>query len=134
MFLSLVRTIQSVPRNAVSQSMSFTPLSNTSASVLIWASAAMSARGTFSVPRHSSANRMSGCSGGFEVEFDADRFFDFLNRSPEVRREILEGFSCLEALGDLCGGNAGAHDHGTAECDLRIDRDDPRLVGNPVRS
>ena len=59
--------------------------------------------------------KTSGGSGGFEVEFDADRFFDLLNRSPEVTREILERLACLEALRDLHGRNTRPADHRTTE-------------------
>jgi hypothetical protein len=58
--------------------------------VLTWTPAPASAAGTLTVPRHSSTKNVRGCSGCFEVEFDADRLFNFRDRAAEVIREIRQ--------------------------------------------
>src|SRR5262245_22675773 len=90
--------------------------------ILTVAPAALSAPGTFSVPRHSSMKNTRS-SGGVEVEFDADRFFDFFNFPLEVIREIRHRFTRLEPLCDFNGGDARTADNRPPECDFGIDGD-----------
>src|SRR5207244_755341 len=75
--------------------------------------------------------KTSGDSGGFlEVEFDPDCFFDFLDLSPEIIRQIRQRFAGFEALRHFDSWSTRTDNYWPAPSHLRIDRNYARFVGD----
>src|SRR6059058_963599 len=68
-------------------------------------------------------------SGSFgEAEFATDRFFNLFAGAAVVVRELVRGFTGLEAFGHDVRADTSASDHGFPEGDERINHNIPWFV------